>query len=415
MKLSKLNGLLLVLNLAGLGYIGHFLYRQANKPEVTEPEQTPLVQAKETSPATVPTPTVVKEFVTVTNSFRWAQLESENYRDYIQRLRAIGCPEQTIRDIIISDLDKLIAPRVQANSGRRKDLKYWHPEEEELANNNDPRRQSREERAIDKEKRQIIQELLGVDLVRERMKQKGQEDYYERRLSFLPEDKRSQMRQLLDKFDDQMQELRDKEFSEGTLSTADQEQLAILNAKRQTELNALLSPAEREQYELWMSPTANAVRHSVYGMEATEDEFLAIYKARKQFEEQWNKWDGSLMDDATWQRYQAARKQSDDSIRQALGDQRYAEYRRGDDEEFHQLNAVISRYQLPRTVAAQVYEVRKIAQDMRRSVEANQTLQPSQRELALKEMNEETERTIKQKLGDKAYQYYQHRNSGTGN
>lgn len=294
-------------------------------------------------------------------------------------------------------------------------MKYWHPEEEELANNNDPRRQSKEERAIDKEKRQIIQELLGVDLVRERMKMKGQEDFYERRLSFMPEEKRSQMRQVLDKYDDQAQDLRDKEFLEGTLSAADQQQLANLNAKRQAEINALLSPAEREQYELWMSPAANAVRHSVYGMEATEEEFLAIYKARKSFEEQWNKWDGGLMDDATWQRYQAARKQTDDSIRQALGDQRYAEYRRGDDEEFHQLNAVISRYQLPRGRAAEVYEVRKVAQEFRRSVEVDPTLQPNQRELALKNVNEETERTIRQLLGDKAYQYYQHRNSSAGN
>jgi len=64
----------------------------------------------------------------VTNSLRWAQLESEDYKTYIARLRGIGCPEQTIRDIIIADLDKLLAPEIAAAYGRRKELRYWHPE-----------------------------------------------------------------------------------------------------------------------------------------------------------------------------------------------------------------------------------------------------------------------------------------------
>src|SRR5436190_12879547 len=37
--------------------------------------------------------------ITVTNDFQWAQLESEDYHEYIERLRKIGCPEETIRDI----------------------------------------------------------------------------------------------------------------------------------------------------------------------------------------------------------------------------------------------------------------------------------------------------------------------------
>src|SRR5262245_55092968 len=32
--------------------------------------------------------------------FHWSQIESPDYREYISNLRAIGCPEATIRDII---------------------------------------------------------------------------------------------------------------------------------------------------------------------------------------------------------------------------------------------------------------------------------------------------------------------------
>jgi len=39
--------------------------------------------------------------------FHWSQLESSDYRIYIAKLRAIGCPPQTLRDIISADVDTL--------------------------------------------------------------------------------------------------------------------------------------------------------------------------------------------------------------------------------------------------------------------------------------------------------------------
>jgi len=44
-------------------------------------------------------------------TFRWSQIESSDYRAYISNLRGIGCPEQTIRDLISADVDSLYAPR----------------------------------------------------------------------------------------------------------------------------------------------------------------------------------------------------------------------------------------------------------------------------------------------------------------
>jgi len=41
--------------------------------------------------------------------FHWSQLESSDYRLYIAKLRAIGCPPQTLRDIISADVDSLYA------------------------------------------------------------------------------------------------------------------------------------------------------------------------------------------------------------------------------------------------------------------------------------------------------------------
>src|SRR6516225_1861322 len=39
--------------------------------------------------------------------FSWREVESADYPTYIANLRDIGCPEQTIRDIIIADVNAM--------------------------------------------------------------------------------------------------------------------------------------------------------------------------------------------------------------------------------------------------------------------------------------------------------------------
>lgn len=188
MKISKLNSVLLVCNLLLLCAGAYFFIQR--RPATSDQTADAGVQnlTSQTEPLTLNSqPSTTPSVVTVTNQFRWRQLETEDYRAYIERLRAIGCPEQTIRDIVIADLDKLMAPRVQAIYGRRADLQFWHSEEEELANDRDEREIDRKRHDIDQEKRAVIEELLGVDLVRERMRLRGEQDYYERRLGFLPD------------------------------------------------------------------------------------------------------------------------------------------------------------------------------------------------------------------------------------
>ena len=70
----------------------------------TKPRSTPPSLTSEPLP----------EGVVVSEAFDWAQLESADYHDYIANLRAIGCPELTVRDIIIADVNDLFTPRVKA-------------------------------------------------------------------------------------------------------------------------------------------------------------------------------------------------------------------------------------------------------------------------------------------------------------
>src|SRR4029077_16837798 len=57
--------------------------------------------------------TTVKTNVVIRRQFfSWTQVESPDYPPYIANLREIDCPEQTIRDIIIADVNALFAKRI---------------------------------------------------------------------------------------------------------------------------------------------------------------------------------------------------------------------------------------------------------------------------------------------------------------
>lgn len=403
MKSPRAILLLSILNLGVVAGVLVYVFRTTpgNVSRSTEsPVESAVAAVEPAAPATEP----VIERVVVTNEFRWAQLESEDYKTYIARLRSVGCPEETIRDIIIADLDKLLASEIAGAIGRRKDLRYWHPEEEEMLNDVNPSDAYRKQREIEKRKQEIIRELVGADLSRERMKTSGHEDYYERRLKFLPEERRTQIRELLAKYDEMENRLQPSGVSDARPLTAPQKaHLRLLRQQREDELASLLSPDEKKQFDLWLSPTANEVRHGLYGMDATEQEFQAIYQARQAFDEQWGHRDPDLLDAVTRERMEAARGDMEGQIEQSLGPERYAEYKRGLDDDFHVLSGLATRFNLPREKVTEVHGYKIVAQNYRQQVYANTDLTPQQKQEALKAIAEETRKQVQSTIGQRAF------------
>ncbi len=407
MKTSRLVVALLLLNLAVVAGLLVLMVTERGNPRRLANSALPATAGVAADFAQSP---LVSEpqLVVVTNQFQWAQLESENYHEYIARLRSISCPEATIRDIIIADLDKLLAPEIRALYGRRTELAYWHSVEEELANDVDPREVSRKVAEIEKRKREIVRELIGADLLRERMEQQGEEDYYERRLSFLSPERRSQVRDILEKFQTEEQRFREKELEDGEpLDAGDRARLRLMARERETELSQVLSPAEKSTFELWLSPSANTVRHALYGMNATEQEFLTAYQSQKAFDDKWSGRDEYFLSPAEQAEMAADRARMEAELREKFGEERFALFQRGQDEDYHSLSALVTRFKLPREKASEVYGYKKVAQDIKAQVHTNATLSEEQRASALKAIAEETIGAVRAALGDRAFRYYQ--------
>jgi len=406
MTFARFIASLLVLNLIA---ISAYLVVVTNDPQ----------PASKGSPSAQETP-VVTNVVVVTNqvaaasdgSFHWSMLESEDYSTYIQNLRDIGCPEQTIRDIIIADLDLLWAPRLRSAVPRQGPWRYWESAEAERRNDYDARAWERLQRAIRREKRDVVRALVQVDLTGERARLQGEVDPLAQRLPLLDSEKRMDLRDVLDRFQDEEQAILERIHSEGvTLDEQDKAQLRELRAQREAELESLLSPEEKRRYELSMSQTAEDLRHDMYDMKATEEEFLAIFDVRREFEKMWDPELIDLSDPNEAARWEEARVLTEEAIQKALGPERYQEYQRGQDEDYHLLNRAAVRYGLDPQVANEVYGYKQMLAAQREMVIMDPELSPNQVEAVLQAMNEEAQEAIQQRLGPNAYHYIRRQSS----
>ena len=399
MKFSRSTIALVLLNAAWLAVASYFLARhfRAGRGETRVEFVTNYVPVLKSSRAS--TPVLVTNVIAGTNDFRWEQLESEDYRTYIARLRAIGCPEQTIRDIVIADVDKMLAPKMEAASPRPRELKYWEPIEQDMWDGAEQKDALRAQRALDFEKREVIRELLGIDLVGERLRVQGQEDYHGQRLSFLPDEKRARVRTVLDEFADKEREWLEEQVENGD-GFVDTAELQRLKQQKETALAPLFTPEERSQYDLWFSDAASRVRDSVYGMNATEEEFLKLYQLQRTFDAKLG--GPPAPGSAEWNDFQQ-------QARTALGDERYSEWLRVQDQDYREIVRVTRRFKLPATVAVELYSYKQPIEDERTKVEADSNLTPQQKDAAFQAIATETQRVFKDKLGDKAFRYYSRR------
>jgi hypothetical protein len=393
---------LVLLNAAWLAVASWYLVRHFERADAEPRVQfvTNFVPVfKASRPADAAPVTVVTNIITGTNDFRWAQLESEDYRDYINRLRAIGCPEQTIRDIVIADVDKMLAPKMQAASPHPREAKYWQPVEQEMWEDGADKEALRQQRAIDYEKREVIRQLLGVDLVGERLRVQGQADYHGERLGFLSEDKRALVRNVLDQFSDREREVLEQQIDNGD-GLLDTGELARIRQQKEAALAPLFTPEERAQYDLWFSDSAARVRESVFGMNATEEEFLKLYLLQRDFDAKSG--GAPAPGSEAWNQFQQR-------ARETLGDARYGEWVRAQDPDYRDIVRVTSRFKLPATVAGELYNLKQPIEEERAKVETNPNLTPQQKDAAYHAIAEETQRVYKEALGDKAFRYYARR------
>jgi len=339
-------------------------------------------------------------FAMIPGSISWASIESTNYSTYIKNLRDIGCPEETVRDIIITDISKLFAKRRAALRAQLQPYRFWQTGDalqNDYSSNPELQRQLQE---LEKEQRMLVKQLLGVDYRAEMGRYWVDESYDERMYGFLPQEKQDQLKGLQSKYDDMEQEIYTR--SKGMLLDEDQEQLRRIEKQREAELAQVLTPEELEEYELRNSSTANSMRAQMTGFQPSEEEFRKIFRIQKIFDNEFSH-AFDITDDAQAEVKARAQQQAQDAlndeVKKVLGDNRFTEYQRAQDPDYRTLSQVADRFDLSKDVVDRVYGMKQEAERQKAVLESNPNLTFEQRQAALAAIAKETERSVAKEMG----------------
>ncbi len=406
--------LFLISLLANLGLIAAVAYRWSHRPAVISvtPEENTAVA--ETSALATKSPGVTVSYVTneTRAEFSWALIETPDYKKYIASLRAVGCPEETIRDIIIADVNKNYARRGMAlQREQRAKQKYWENDQNNHSGNpNSPWRQMQ---VWEKEKRALLKELLGPDILDEMEKNQmamygNWGGYYAagKEWGFLPANKRDQARDLTEKFQQLQQEIYYK--SKGDYGDETQAQLRALQKQKTAEMASILSPQEFEDYDLRQSQTAQNMRWQFKYFKASEEEYRKIFKLQKTFDEQYAGYNPDPDDREAQKKLQEASTALREGQKAALGD-RGAAYARSQDYEYQELARLAGNAGLAPEAADKVYDIKQAVQDEQTKLNSSKELTPEQRSAALKQIKSDAEKAVTQILGEKNYSKYRNR------
>ncbi len=369
------------------------------RPASVETKSTP---AASPAPNTAVTPATKTRTVTqvVTNTvaqkFDWSSVESDDYKKYIANLRSIGCPEETIRDIITADVNKLYEAKRKELAGPKKKFEFWKANSL-MGMAADPER-TEKERALQKEKRALLTVLLGSAPEEKPDLLASATTAMEQMFDFLPAEKRSKVFEL-------MQDMQGKMQKAMKAGAPDPEDMRKLMKESEAAIAGVLTPEEMLDYNLRFSITANMMRMQLAGFEPTEQEFLELYKKRKAYDDEYGgAFGGGLnLKGEEKAKQDAAKKALDDSIKAQLGDARYTEYKRGEDFAFQAMYRVADREGLGKEAAVKVYDMKQAAEEQAKKLREDKNLTSEQRTAALRAVRDETERSVKGVLGGKGF------------
>src|SRR5688572_29881660 len=126
MRPAVIIAILLGINLALLSTVGYLIYVIKREPPAREKAAEP--KRAVSSPRrmlTRPAPLSTAGLSPPPEPFNWAQVESTDFKVYIANLRAINCPEETIQDIIMAEVEKLYNSRRRTLFPPRQEVAFW--------------------------------------------------------------------------------------------------------------------------------------------------------------------------------------------------------------------------------------------------------------------------------------------------
>jgi LysM repeat protein len=312
----------------------------------------------------------------------WREIESEDYAAYVANLRDLGCPEQTIRDIIIAD--------VNAYYARRRAAEILTPEQQWWRSQPDAnvlQAAIAKYRELEEERRNLLGRLLGTnwesgDLVSLPRPTRPGLVLDGPLLGTLAQDTKQAVQDVNLRSADRVQAYLETQASAD--KTPDPVELAKLRQQTRQELAAVLSPAQLEEFLLRYSQDATALR-TEFGQlgyfDVTSNEFRLVFRSVDPLDQRIELLSGN--DPATVAQRNSLESARQNAIRAALGPDRYEEYRNLQDPLYQQAMAQAIEAGTPDAVRT-IYEINLAAQWTQDDIRSTTNWTSSQQNVASK-------------------------------
>ena len=342
---------------------------------------------------------------------RWDQIAADDLKLYRDNLRAIGCPELTVQEIIRAVINEDFGARRRTLLAPVED-RYW----DLVLRGGLHRRQQlpqtewgRALTALAGERQQLISDVLGQEALASEADRQARRAELEQQRAWLPAEKRGPLADLEDRHQAQLADWSASlsQHPDRPPTPLDENRLQQIQMEFDAAEKQLLTPAERAELKLRESGTAGWAA-SLPGFNPTEDEWRTLTQLRAQFEESQNALGSpDLTAEELAARQTELQANFDDAVKSALAPDRLAQFQLANDAAYQSLHAVAQRYGLADAVVNQGLDVQQTAQNMAGQVRTSASLLPEDQQATLNRIQRETSQTLSEILGPDVFATYQ--------
>ena len=321
----------------------------------------------------------------------WRDLESTNYDLYVMNLRGIGCPESTVRDIILADVNQLYARKRRELNVTTNDLPWWRSEP-------DPKETSAllaKAEALDDERRKLLTRLLGPNWEDGPDAEPALLLLTGPTLSALTPEQKQEVQDIVTRSQRAASDYVKQCQKKG--ESPDPAEMARLREATRLELEQKLTTPQMEEFLLRYSHNASQLRDQLRGLNTTPDEFRRLFAATDTIDRQLQAL--SEADPAAMLRRQELEAQREAAILQALSPERYETYRMLKDTDYRLAMTDAQEAGAPAQAGRTLYELNQATAAERDRIRNDPNLTPAEKEEQLKALELERQVARAEALG----------------
>jgi hypothetical protein len=334
-------------------------------------------------------------------NFTWDQVVNTNYVAFIKNLRAIGCPEQTIRDIVRSEVDRFYARR-RVTEVVYPNYQWWRsdpdPEALETA--------SAQINSLDRERRDLLTSLMGKGWDAENkavVAARGGITLTGPVLGDMSPLVKEAAFTIIALNQERIEAYQQRQTTQG--KPDDPMEIVRLREQPFLELGTIFSPAQYEEFLLRYSPAAQQLREQMRGMDLSAEQFRDLFNAVGPIVGQPVYFYTGTNPQLLLQQHQL-QAQADALMKGSLGSAVYAAYQLNLDPLYRASRATVQNVGAPVTAITPLYEINRATQAEMDRIRKDDTLSNDEKVEALAQTQVQQQQSLEQLLGPKVFQVW---------